>query len=156
MNIAMVSYWSCPLARLGVGTGGGMSVYVLGLAQALGELGHTVDIYTRTHTDEDDPEEELHPNVTVMHLHQRQSDLYQDIDAFVDQIEEQIHQRQICYEVIHTHYFYSGLVGLKLRERAQIPVFATFHTLGMMKKHYAAVVDQRRIQSEDDIVAGVD
>ncbi|CAA9243246.1 MAG: hypothetical protein AVDCRST_MAG93-1422, partial [uncultured Chloroflexia bacterium] len=33
----MISYWSCPLARLGVASAGGLNVYVMNLAQALGE-----------------------------------------------------------------------------------------------------------------------
>ncbi len=156
MNIAMISYWSCPLTKLGVATAGGMNVYVLNLAQALGELGHTVDIYTRVHLEGDDLQPTLHPNVSVVHLRSEHHDLYQDIEDFSDQMEEQVRRRQVHYDSVHAHYFYSGLVGLKMRERMEAPLFATFHTLGIMKKYYVGTVDHRRIKSESDIINGVD
>jgi len=54
MNIAIISFHGCPVARLGEKDTGGMNVYVLNLAKELGELGHTVDVFTRFH-DPSDP-----------------------------------------------------------------------------------------------------
>jgi len=156
MQIAMISYWACPLTTLGIGRGGGMSVYVLNLAQALGELGHTVDIYTAAHPDDDSIDTVLDPNVSVIHLDQRTADPYHDIDHFADQMEATAHDRGAQYEVVHAHYYYSGLVGLKICERLNVPLLVTFHTLGTMKLHYLGIEDRRRIQSEETIVAGAD
>src|SRR3712207_7293042 len=38
------------------------------------------------------------------------------------------------FRSVHTHYYYSGLVGLLICKRMNIPLLATFHTLGSMKK----------------------
>ncbi len=156
MKIAMISYWSCPLAPLGIGTAGGMNVYVLSLAQALGELGHTVDIYTVTHPGADNADAALHRNVSVIHLEKCVDDLYRDIGHFVEQMEAMARRRGAEYDVVHAHYYYSGLAGLQIRERMDLPLLMTFHTLGTMKKHYLGIEDRRRIRSESEIVERAD
>jgi D-inositol-3-phosphate glycosyltransferase len=156
MQIAMISYWSCPLTTLGIGTAGGMNVYVLNLAQALGELGHTVDIFTLSHRGEDSVDTSLHANVQVIHLEKTAAEPYDGIDAFVDQIEVLAGERGTSYDVMHAHYYYSGLAGLRLRERLQTPLVVTFHTLGTMKQHYLGIEDQRRIRSESEIIDHAD
>ena len=45
MNIAIVSYHGCPVARLGEKDTGGMNVYVLNMAKELAALGNNVDVY---------------------------------------------------------------------------------------------------------------
>lgn len=160
MQIAMISYWSCPLMTLGIGTAGGMNVYVLNLAQALGEIGHTVDIYTVSHHDEDSIDVPLHPNVTVIHLLQESgrsvTDPYQGLDHFVEQIEARANSLSVPYDVIHAHYYYSGLAGLQIREELQAPLLVTFHTLGTMKKEYLGIEDRRRIEAESKIIDQAD
>lgn len=156
MRIAMISYWSCPLTPLGIGTAGGMNVYVLGLAQALGELGHTVDIYTSAHHEADSVDSAPHPNVSVIHLHRSAADPYADIDYFCEQVAEMAGRRGVPYDALHAHYYFSGLVGLRLRERMHLPLFVTFHTLGTMKQRYLGIEDRRRIRAESAIVARAD
>jgi D-inositol-3-phosphate glycosyltransferase len=156
MHIAMISYWSCPLARLGVASAGGLNVYVLNLAQALGELGHEVDVYTRQHPASDDVAYDLHPNVAVTHIRQCDDNLYQDVLCFADTVAAHGMERGRQYDVIHAHYYYSGLVGLALRERFDAPLVMTFHTLGIMKKTVVGVEDQRRIDAETRIIDQAD
>src|SRR5512136_2187848 len=48
MNIAMLSYHTCPLATLGGKDTGGMNVYVRELTHHLGRLGVHVDVFTRS------------------------------------------------------------------------------------------------------------
>ena len=48
MNIAMLSYHTCPLATLGGKDTGGMNVYVRDLTRELGRLGIHVDVFTRS------------------------------------------------------------------------------------------------------------
>jgi D-inositol-3-phosphate glycosyltransferase len=133
-----------------------MNVYVLNLAQALGELGHTVDIYTSTHQEDDSIESALHPNVAVIHLDRQSTDLYDDIFQFVDQIASLARARIAPYDVIHAHYYYSGLAGLALRGRLGLPLLMTFHTLGTMKKQYLGIADGPRIRAESEIIEQAD
>ena len=48
MNIAMLSYHTCPLAALGGKNTGGMNVYVRELTRFLGRAGVRVDVFTRS------------------------------------------------------------------------------------------------------------
>ena len=48
MNIAMLSYHTCPLATLGGKDTGGMNVYVRDLTLELGRMGIHVDVFTRS------------------------------------------------------------------------------------------------------------
>ena len=48
MNIAMLSYHTCPLATLGGKDTGGMNVYVAELTRELGREGIHVDVFTRS------------------------------------------------------------------------------------------------------------
>ena len=45
MNIAIISYHGCPVARLGEKDTGGMNVYVLNMAKELSYLGNKVDVF---------------------------------------------------------------------------------------------------------------
>ena len=48
MNVAMLSYHTCPLAILGGKDTGGMNVYVRDLTRDLGRMGVHVDVFTRS------------------------------------------------------------------------------------------------------------
>src|SRR5512143_3114644 len=48
MNIAMLSYHTCPLAILGGKDTVGMNVYVRDLTRELGRIGIHVDVFTRS------------------------------------------------------------------------------------------------------------
>ena len=48
MNIAIISYHTCPLATLGGKDTGGMNVYVRDLTKYLGSLGIHADVFTRS------------------------------------------------------------------------------------------------------------
>ena len=48
MNIALISYHTCPLATLGGKDTGGMNVYVRDLTRYLGEQGVHADVFTRS------------------------------------------------------------------------------------------------------------
>ena len=41
------------------------------------------------------------------------------------------------YDILHSHYWMSGMAALQLRQTWHIPVVHMFHTLGMMKQRVA-------------------
>src|SRR3990167_25726 len=110
MRIAIISYWSCPLTRLGVLAAGGMNVYVLNLVNNLAKLGHEVDVYTRVHKESDEEVVKMHKQVRIIHLTTDSPDLYQDILLYAKKLMDFIEKNSLKYDIIHTHYFYSGLV----------------------------------------------
>ena len=48
MNIAIISYHTCPLATLGGKDTGGMNVYIRDLTRFLGKFGIHADVFTRS------------------------------------------------------------------------------------------------------------
>src|SRR5690554_3460274 len=70
LNIAMISYHTCPLAILGGKDTGGMNVYVRELTRHLGRRGIHVDVFTRSQ-DEHVPHvlHDLGYGNRVVHIH---------------------------------------------------------------------------------------
>ena len=66
----------------------------------------------------------------------------------------------IDYDLIHAHYWLSGVVGLALRERWAVPLVQMFHTLGRLKNAVARTAaelePELRIAEETRIVAAAD
>jgi D-inositol-3-phosphate glycosyltransferase len=156
MKIAFISYWSCPLERLGVLASGGMNVYVLNLAIELGKKGHKVDIFTRTHGKSHQTAVSVGKNVRIIHLPSGGNDHYKNSGSFADDIVSFINKNGISYEIIHAHYYYSGIIAAIVKNRLNIPFVMTFHTLGLMKMKYARITDQKRIKAEKTITKECD
>lgn len=153
LKIAFISYWSCPLTKVGVLASGGMNIYVLNLANFLGKLGHQVDIYTRVHKENDEKILQIHKNVRIIHLAAAN---IKDTDFFSDKVQLFIKKFKLNYDILHAHYFYSGLIGLELKKRLSIPLLATFHSLGKTKELYVGIRDAFRLNSEKKIVRFAD
>jgi D-inositol-3-phosphate glycosyltransferase len=156
MRIAFISYWTCPLARPGVLTAGGMNVYILQVAQALGNIGIQIEIYTRKHKEDKRIVVQLSKNVRVIHIPQKEKDIYKDIQNFSNLVIQFINQSNLKYDLIHGHYYYSSLVGIKLKQKLKIPLVTTFHTLGVLKQIYGGIHDRKRIRSEEYIIKETD
>lgn len=156
MKIAFISYWSCPLEKIGVLAAGGMNIYIRELSNYLGKSGHKVDIYTRTHPHRDESIFFLHKNVRIIHLSQSSRDLYKDSRNFGRKLIRLMQKEKRNYDIVHAHYYYSGLIGLVLRKKLSIPMLITFHTLELVKKQYTSTQDSRRIQIEKDIADQTD
>ncbi len=144
MRIAMLSYHTCPLAMLGGKNTGGMNVYVRELTKSLGELGVSVDVYTRSQ-DEHAPHvaHDLGYGNRVVHIeagepvYLNKEKLAEYIDIYVEEILEFTRKKQFDYDLIHSHYWMSGIAADQLKEKWNIPVIQMFHTLGLMKKRIA-------------------
>ncbi len=65
-------------------------------------------------------------------------------------------KNSLRYDIFHAHYYYSGLIGLKLKEKLSIPLVFTFHALGVMKDLYGGTRDEKREAAEKQIVEYTD
>jgi len=138
--VAMLSVHTSPLARPGsTKDAGGMNVYMRQLALELGQRTISVDIFTRW-TNEHTPRiVQLSRNVRVIHIKAgpiapvSKNDLYQYIAAFVQHIEEFRRNDARTYDVLHGHYWLSGVAGMQLSQRWDVPHVVMFHTLGRLK-----------------------
>jgi D-inositol-3-phosphate glycosyltransferase len=163
LRIAMLSYHTCPLATLGGKDTGGMNVYVRDLTRALGRIGIHVDVFTRSQ-DEHVPHvlHDLGYGNRVVHipagpeipLPREESVSY--IPQFVDGIKSFASEKGIRYDIIHSHYWMSGMAAGALKESWNIPMVHMFHTLGKMKNRVAKNPDQKvgkyRIEAEAQIL----
>ena len=133
MNIAMISYHTCPLATQEGKETGGMNVYVLELSRALARLGHHVDVYTRSHEINDTPITAVEPNLRVMHLPAgpQEQIAKQKLMAYIPDFVRSYKKfsQDTPYDVTHAHYYQSGLVCQSLGN----PFIMSFHTLALMK-----------------------
>ena len=168
MNIAMLSYHTCPLATLGGKDTGGMNVYVRDLTRELGRLGIHVDVFTRSQ-DEHVPHvlHDLGYGNRVVHVPAgpevpvHKENLADYVPEFVEGIKAFAADKGIRYDVIHSHYWMSGLAAISLSDAwGGVPIVQMFHTLGEMKNRIAQSDAERetpaRIAAEKSILARAD
>lgn len=168
MNIAMLSYHTCPLATLGGKDTGGMNVYVRDLTRALGALGIHVDVFTRSQ-DEHVPHvlHDLGYGNRVVHVPagpevpMPKRELVNYIPQFVDGIRKFAEEKGIHYDIIHSHYWMSGLAAASLSDLwGGTPILHMFHTLGEMKNRIARSDEERegayRIEGEKRVLKRAD
>jgi D-inositol-3-phosphate glycosyltransferase len=168
MRIAMLSYHTCPLATLGGKDTGGMNVYVRDLTRELGRQGIHVDVFTRSQ-DEHVPHivHELGYGNRVVHIPagpeepKSKSDIAKYIPEFAEGIRQFAAEKEIAYDVIHSHYWMSGLAAEMLSDAwGGTPIVHMFHTLGEMKNRVARSEDERagedRLNGERQVLRRAD
>jgi D-inositol-3-phosphate glycosyltransferase len=163
LRIAMLSIHSSPLGPLGTRDTGGMSVYVRELAQWLGRMGHGVDVFTCMRTATADTRL-LHPNVRLIQLAPGEGadidkeHMHLHVDAIFQALDDYVSSHRRVYDLIHSHYWLSGLVGDVARRQWRCPHMITFHTLGMVKNNTAGSENEPdlRIAHESQLVQEVD
>lgn len=159
-RIAMISLHTSPLASEEGKETGGMNVYILKFSEELAKLNNQVDMFTYRNNQRDQPIITISPNLRVIHLpagpiqHIPKKHLITHIDEFTQNLFNFIQTEKISYNIIHSHYYLSGLVALALKNRLRIPppIIHSFHTLGLMKNLVAREEtereDKQRINSE--------
>jgi D-inositol-3-phosphate glycosyltransferase len=171
LNIAMISYHTCPLATLGGKDTGGMNVYVQELTRHLGKAGVHVDVFTRSQ-DEHVPQvlHDLGYGNRVVHIPagpeipMPKQELAEYLPKFVEGVRHFAAEKNIQYDLIHSHYWMSGVAARELKVHWGVPVIHMFHTLGMMKNRiarspaemegeYRITGEQQVLQTADRIVA---
>ena len=168
MRIAMISFHTCPLASEEGKDTGGMNVYVFGLAKQLAKQGHVVDMYTRAQSQSNKKIVEISPRLRLIHLKAgkmgfiQKKKLIKFIPEFVQNYLSFIKNNALDYDVIHCHYYLSGLIGLRLKalKSSPLPIIMTFHTLALMKNLVARDEFEKeevtRIDAEYELTQRVD
>jgi D-inositol-3-phosphate glycosyltransferase len=145
-RIAMVSMHTSPADLPGRGDAGGMNVAILALATQLAWRGVEVDLLTRA---TGAPEErEIAEGVVLRSLaagaptplpKQRLVDV---ADEFGEAVATLAGRSSPRYDLLHAHYWLSGLATLPVAIELGLPLVQTFHTLGAMKNHSLAPGDE--------------
>ncbi|HKZ07263.1 MAG TPA: glycosyltransferase [Methylomirabilota bacterium] len=166
LRVAVLSVHTCPLAALGGKETGGMNVYVRESARALGRMGVEVDVFTRSQDPGIRRIVPLGENARVIHLPagperpMPREVVHEHLAQFVEGIEAFRESEDLAYDLVHAHYWLSGVAGLELRRRWDTPVIQMFHTLGRLKNSVARAPGERepqlRIGEETRVIGAVD
>ncbi len=141
-----------------------MNVYVRDLSTELARQGHQVDIYTRSQ-DACVPRisHQLGAHAQVIHIPAGPEQpvskeiMVEAMPQLVARIQETSARTGTRYDVLHSHYWLSGLAARELSARwNETPVVQMFHTLGHMKNQVAQAphefATQQRLDAEGEIM----
>jgi D-inositol-3-phosphate glycosyltransferase len=165
IRVAMLSVHTCPLAALGGKETGGMNVYVRELSRELGRVGVAVDVFTRSQNAAIPRVVSLGQGARVIHLRAgpeaplERVHVHAHLEEFLEEVDAWRARHGLTYDLIHAHYWLSGVVALGLRARWGVPVVQMFHTLGRLKnaaRHGRGREPDVRLQTEARIVAAAD
>jgi D-inositol-3-phosphate glycosyltransferase len=168
-SVAMLSIHTSPLDMPGrTRDAGGMNVYINQLARELGQYQNSIDIFTRRTSEYTPKVVQLTPQVRVIHIQAGPSapiqkhELYQYLADFAQHIDEFRRNEKIRYDVLHSHYWLSGVAAMHLTQRWAIPHITMFHTLAHFKQlaspnktepSIRLEMERRLIQQADSIIA---
>lgn len=133
-RVALVSMHTSPLATPGIGDAGGLNVYVSELARRLGERGLGVDVFTRQ-TSNSERVVELNEHARVVHLPAGPAEELpkEELPALVPEFTAALEPEVASYQLLHSHYWLSGLVARQLKARHRVPMVHTMHTMAKVK-----------------------
>ena len=163
MRISLVSEHASPLACLGGVDAGGQNVHVAALATALGARGHQVTVHTRADAPGLPPQADFAPGVRVEHIAAGPLAVVpkDDLPQYMPEFGAALHRRWADQppDVVHAHFWMSGLAALQAAAGTGIPVLQTFHALGAVKHRWQGDADsspQDRIEMETRILRTAD
>ncbi|WP_029136129.1 glycosyltransferase [Nakamurella lactea] len=157
LRIALVSMHTSPLDNPGSGDAGGMNVYLEAVSRHLVAEGLEIDLLTRR-TAPDQPDSVLLPSgARLRYLAAGPPDtvpksaLRHFVDEFSQNVADLGH-----YDVVHSHYWLSGVAGLAVAEASGAPHVLNLHTVAAMKNAALAPGDAPepplRLNWERDLV----
>lgn len=139
MRIAILSVHGCPLRQAGSKDSGGMNIYVMETARRLAARGVMVDVFTRHHDPLDPEVINLAPGARLIHLPAGAPSLdktgvYQLLPEFTSQLRHYCVSNRLSYDLVSSHYWLSGLVGMRLSSEWGVPHSTSFHTMAELKR----------------------
>jgi D-inositol-3-phosphate glycosyltransferase len=163
MRIEMVSEHASPLAALGGEDAGGQNVHVACLAEALARRGADVVVHTRR----DDPalpaRVRVGRGVEVRHVDAGPPEAVpkDELPPFMPRFAEQLSAEwtRRTPDVVHSHFWMSGIAALAAAAPLGVPVAHTFHALGVVKRRHQGASDTSppgRIAAERSVMQRAD
>ncbi|GAA3019694.1 glycosyltransferase [Streptomyces fulvorobeus] len=144
-RIALVSEHASPLAELGGPDAGGQNVYVAQLAGRLARRGHDVTVYTRRDRTGTPTMVRTPEGVKVVHVPAGPPTAVPKDELLVWMPEFGAYLSRMWRlarpDVVHAHFWMSGLAALAGARESGIPVVQTFHALGTVKRRYQGTED---------------
>jgi glycosyltransferase involved in cell wall biosynthesis len=145
MKVSLVSEHASPLAALGGVDAGGQNVHVAELSAALHRLGHEVTVYTRRDGAELADEVYTPQGYRVVHVPAGppcqipKDDLLPYMGEFAEFLKR--HWAADPPDIVHAHFWMSGLASLIATKQVGLPMVQTFHALGSVKRRHQGGLD---------------
>lgn len=159
-KILFISDHGDPLAELGGEQAGGQNNYVKQLAKHLCKKGYMIDVVTHW-SDENAPRiERFAKSCRVIRIAAGRkgfvpkSEMVNFLDDIYKEMKVILNLKE--YDIIHSHYWMSGLLGLALKEEFGIPLIHTSHSLGIVKAAATGVREERRLRAERKVLRKAD
>ncbi|MEO7349377.1 MAG: glycosyltransferase [Terrimesophilobacter sp.] len=150
-----------PAAQPGTADAGGMNVALRSLATELAVRGVQVELLTRAQGEPS--ERELEPGVILHEIAVgargpiAKEDLAAVSDEFGEAVARLARRSDAAFDLIHAHYWLSGIATLPVALELGLPFVQSFHTIAAMKNalsgHGAASESDRRLHSESYLAA---
>ncbi|MFH8487273.1 glycosyltransferase [Streptomyces longisporoflavus] len=163
LSIALVSEHASPLATLGGVDAGGQNVHVACLAGALADRGHRVTVYTRRDATHLPERAALRAGVEVHHVPAGppeqipKDELLPHMGEFGRYLARVWRSRPP--DLVHSHFWMSGLAALRATRELGLPLLHTYHALGTVKRRHQQFADTsppKRISLETEVGLGCD
>jgi D-inositol-3-phosphate glycosyltransferase len=163
MRIALVSEHASPLSAVGGVDAGGQNVHVDALAGELAAAGHAVTVFTRRDSEQIPDRVTAPGGYEVAHVPAGparpvpKDDLLRHMPAFARYLEQQWTAEPV--DVVHAHFWMSGIAALLGARDLGLPVLQTFHALGTVKRRHQGAADTSppdRLRLEAALVRRVD
>ena len=133
MNILHLAFHTSPFSIVGKNDGGGMSVYVQQISKYLSE-NHSVTVVTGEKADSftDKNLEFISLDIFESELNVEDKEIY--LQEFKNKLVDSLDLNS--FDVIHAHYWLSGLVAKEISNELNIPFIFTSHSLGIFLDGY--------------------
>jgi glycosyltransferase involved in cell wall biosynthesis len=141
----MISEHANPLAALGGVDAGGQNLHVAELSAALVRAGHDVTVYSRRDTRGQPATVDVPQGYRVVHVpagparQVPKDELLPHMAEFTRFVSQQ--WRDSPPDVVHSHFWMSGIVAVFAKLHTQTPVVHTYHALGTVKRRHQGAAD---------------
>ena len=168
-KIAVISEHASPLTAVGGVEAGGQNIAVAELTQQLAQMGYLVDVFTRWSDSKLPDVVYWQPGIRVIHVkagpieHVVKEDMLPFMEEFTQNLIQFFTNETSPYQLVHAHFFMSGLIAADLKRALRIPFVITFHALGEVRRQCQGnsdrfpdergQIEQRIIREADRVIA---
>ena len=149
MNILQLAFHTSPFNEVGKNDGGGMSIYVQQISRHLSD-NHNVTVVTGEKAEgfKDNNLEFISLNIFESNLNVEDKEVY--LQEFKNKLAESLDLKS--FDVIHAHYWLSGLIAKEISNEFDIPFVFTSHSLGVFLDGY----NKERVDCEKIVMTSSD
>lgn len=138
-RVAIISVHSDPSAKLGGHETGGQNVYVSELSKRLGQMGWSVDVFTRLTRKRRKMVRSYEKNVNIVYLKAGprylipKEEVLDKLPEFLGNFLTYKEENKLNYSIVHGNYYLGGWVAAQIKRILDIPMVETFHSLGHIR-----------------------